>query len=83
MRILHMIAQGRVSAADGVKLLDALGADGPAWLLRLVGPFIPQLRDHGLDELILALAETTSSQAPLYVDVDEGELGERVQVYIG
>ena len=54
-----------------------------AWLLRLAGPFIPQLKDHGLDELILALAETTSSEAPLYVDVDEGEGGERVQVYIG
>ena len=52
-----------------------------AWLLRLFGPFIPQLKDHGLDEVILALAETTSSDAPLYVDVDEG--GERVQVYIG
>jgi hypothetical protein len=54
-----------------------------AWLLRLVGPFIPQLKDHGLDELILALAETTSAEAPLYVDVDEGNGGERVQVYIG
>ena len=54
-----------------------------AWLLRLAGPFIPQLKDHGLDELILALAETTSAEAPLYVDVDEGDGGERVQVYIG
>jgi hypothetical protein len=54
-----------------------------AWLLRLAGPYIPQLKNHGLDELILALAETTSSEAPLYVDVDEGEGGERVQVYIG
>jgi hypothetical protein len=54
-----------------------------AGLLRLVGPFIPQLKDHALDELILALAETTSAEAPLYVDVDEGDGGERVQVYIG
>jgi hypothetical protein len=54
-----------------------------AWLLRLAGPFIPQLKDHGLDELVLALAETTSAEAPLYVDVDEGDGGERVQVYIG
>ncbi len=54
-----------------------------AWLLRMFGRFIPQLKDHGLDEVILALAETTSSDAPLYVDVDEGEGGERVQVYIG
>ncbi len=54
-----------------------------AWLLRLAGPFVPHLKDHALDELILALAETTSAEAPLYVDVDEGDGGERVQVYIG
>jgi len=33
-----------------------------------VGPFIPQLKDHGLDELILALAETTSAEAPTLTD---------------
>jgi hypothetical protein len=54
-----------------------------AGLLRLVSPFVPQLKEHALDELILALAETTSAEAPLYVDVDEGDGGERVQVYIG
>ena len=54
-----------------------------AGLLRLAGPYIPQLKDHGWDEVILALAETTSAEAPLYVDVDEGDGGERVQVYLG
>ncbi|MBI3241277.1 MAG: hypothetical protein HYZ49_03180 [Chloroflexi bacterium] len=53
-----------------------------AWLLRMISPFIPKLRDTGVDELILALNETTSPEAPLFVDVDEGD-GERVQVYIG
>lgn len=57
---------------------------GPAaWLLRVISPFIPKLRDTGVDELILALSETTSPEAPLFVDVNEGEGGERVQVYIG
>lgn len=54
-----------------------------AWALRTFGQFIPQLRDRGVDELILALAENTSAESPLYVDVDEGEGGEKVQVYIG
>ena len=54
-----------------------------AGLLRMFGPFIPRLKDHGLDELVLALAETASAEAPLYVEVDEGDGGERVQVYIG
>jgi len=57
---------------------------GPAaWLLRVISPHIPKLRDTGVDELILALSETTSPDAPLIVDVNEGEGGERVQVYIG
>lgn len=57
---------------------------GPAaWLLRVISPFIPKLRDTGVDELIMALSETTSPEAPLFVDVNEGEGGERVQVYIG
>jgi hypothetical protein len=32
---------------------------------------------------MVALAETTSAETPLYVDVTEGDSGERVQVYIG
>ena len=54
-----------------------------AWALRTFGQFIPKLRDTGVDELITALGETTSAQTPLYVDVDEGEEGEKVKVYIG
>ena len=54
-----------------------------AWFLRTFGRFIPKLRDTGVDELILALAEGTSPDNPLFVDVHEGEGGERVQVYIG
>jgi hypothetical protein len=54
-----------------------------AWGLRVAGPFIPKLKDTGVDELVLALEETTSPDNPLFVDVHEGEGGERVQVYIG
>jgi hypothetical protein len=58
-----------------------------AWLLRVAVPRVPALRERlgytGLDELILALDETGSTQTPFYVDVAEGENGERVQVFIG
>ena len=62
-----------------------------AWLLRTISPYVsqyvPQLRDTALDELVLALNDTTSSQTPFYIDVVEGEeregAGERVQVYLG
>lgn len=54
-----------------------------AWFLRVFGRFIPQLKDTGIDELILALGSATGPASPLLVDVDEGENGERVQIYIG
>jgi hypothetical protein len=54
-----------------------------AWFLRLFSPFIPKLRDTGVDELILALDETTTPDNPFYVEVNEGKDGEKVQVYIG
>ena len=54
-----------------------------AWFLRTFGDRIPNLRKTGVDELILALGETTTPQNPLYVEVEEGRNGEHVQVYIG
>ena len=54
-----------------------------AWFLRNFGRFIPQLNQTGLDELILALGETATPETPLYVNVDEGEDGDRVEVFIG
>jgi hypothetical protein len=55
-----------------------------AWLLRIAKPYI---HNHGieranLDELILAL-EKTSPDQPFYVKVDEGDSGEKVEVFIG
>ena len=54
-----------------------------AWLARTFGHFIPNIDATGLDEVILALNENASGDAPLIVNVDEGENGERVQIFIG
>jgi hypothetical protein len=54
-----------------------------AWALRTFGWRIPGLRNTGVDELVLALNDTTSSRQPLYVEVNDGDDGEKVQVYIG
>ncbi len=54
-----------------------------AWFFRLFGNKIPGVQDTSLDELILALDKTTAPDSPLYVKVDEGEDGERVEVFIG
>ncbi len=53
-----------------------------AWLLRVLKPFIHLEENINLDEIILAL-EKLSPEQPLYVHVDEGESGERVEVFIG
>ncbi|HHS97606.1 MAG TPA: hypothetical protein ENK08_06860 [Chloroflexi bacterium] len=54
-----------------------------AWLLRIFGPFIPQLRDTGVDEVILALRRELRAGRPFVVEVDEGQGEERIQVYFG
>jgi hypothetical protein len=53
-----------------------------AWLLRIFKPYIHNMENTSLDEIILAL-EKTSPDQPFYVNVDEGESGEKVEVYIG
>ena len=54
-----------------------------AWFVRNFGRYIPQLNRSGLDEMILALGRNTSPDMPFYIEVDEGENGEKVQIYIG
>lgn len=75
----------RVRERDGKRIAFAfpLPLAPIAWLLRVLGPFVPQLRDTGVDEVILALREELRAGRPLVVEVDEGERGERVQVYFG
>ncbi len=53
------------------------------WFLRRFGNRIPNLKNTSLDEIIVALGDSTSPDTPLFIDVDEGEDGERVRVYIG
>lgn len=54
-----------------------------AWGIRIAQPFVPQLQDTGVDELILALRESRKQNEPLFIDVQDEEDGERVQIYIG
>lgn len=54
-----------------------------AWFVRNFGHYIPQLNRDGLDEMILAVGKNTGPETPFYIEVDEGEDGEQVQIYIG
>jgi hypothetical protein len=54
-----------------------------AWGLRTFGQNIPALKHTAVDEMLLALEDTATPDAPIFVDVTDGEKGERVQVYFG
>lgn len=54
-----------------------------AWILRTFGSNIKGLDETGFDELLLALDEGVLSESPIYVEVYEGESGEKVEVYLG
>jgi len=54
-----------------------------AWFLRTFGPMIPDLQKTNVDEIIQVIESGFNGKEPLVVHVDEGEGGERVQVYIG
>jgi len=53
------------------------------WFLRHFGHMIPNLEKTNVDDIIQVVETGFTGEEPLIVNVDEGEDGERVQVYIG
>ncbi len=53
------------------------------WFLRMFGSRIPSLNGTSIDDVILAIANTTDAQNPIYIQADEGQGGEKVEIYIG
>ncbi|MGW8225301.1 MAG: SHOCT-like domain-containing protein [Anaerolineales bacterium] len=56
-----------------------------AWCMRTFGQFIPKVNEVGIDfdQLIRSFEDSTTPDTPFYIEVDEGENGEIVQIYIG
>ncbi|HTX91288.1 MAG TPA: hypothetical protein VMC09_08730 [Anaerolineales bacterium] len=54
-----------------------------AWFLRTFGRSIPDLKKTNVDEVIEVIETGFTGDQPLIVNVDEGDDGEKVQVYIG
>lgn len=54
-----------------------------AWFLRTFGHYIPDLGKTNVDEIIQVVEAGFTGEEPLVVNVDDGDEGERVQVYIG
>lgn len=54
-----------------------------AWFFRTFSMYIHGLEKTSIDGLIMALETSTQPDNPLYVLADDGEDGERVEIYIG
>ena len=54
-----------------------------AWSLRTFSSFIPKMNLSGADEILLALGNYSQGDAPLTIDVEDSDDGEKVKIYIG
>jgi hypothetical protein len=50
------------------------------WALRVAKPFVPQLEEMGVDQLVLGMRDELAKGHPFVVNVDEGEGGNRVEI---
>ena len=75
----------RIKQSDGpsINLAFPLPLGLAAWGVRIARPFVPQLQDTAVDELILTMSDELKRGQPLVVDVNDEEDGEQVQVYFG
>jgi hypothetical protein len=76
---LRISKAGRREVAFSIPLPLTLVACG----LHAAQFLVPQLKETGVDDLIIALRDSMTGDEPLFVDVQDEEEGERVQVYIG
>jgi hypothetical protein len=57
-----------------------------AWVLKLIRPFVPQLQETGIDEVVLAAQEELKEGAddcPVYLNVQDDQGDEQILLYIG
>jgi hypothetical protein len=51
--------------------------------VRVAEPFVPQMRNTGLDDVIVSLKNNVQHDRPVIIDVNDDEDGEHVQVIVG
>ena len=51
--------------------------------VRMAEPFVPQMRNTGVDDVIVSLKDNVNRAQPLIIDVNDDEDGEHVQVIVG
>jgi hypothetical protein len=51
--------------------------------VRVAEPFVPQMRNTGVDDVIVSMKDNVKKDQPLIIDVNDDEDGEHVQVIVG
>jgi len=83
-RWLHLRVQQQPGEwPQNIALSFPLPLRATGWFMRTFRKRIPGLEDTSVDELLTAVENSTSPDTPLYIEVEEGENGERVQIFIG
>jgi len=80
---LHLRVQQKPGAKPGrIAISFPIPFKLIGWVIHTFGNWIPNTDSSGLNDLILALRESTNQHLPVIVNVDEGDEGEKVQVII-
>jgi hypothetical protein len=68
---------------DNISLSFPLPLRFSALIIRMTRRFVPQFRDTGVDEAILALRDGLTDGQPIMIEVNNEEEGEYVRIHIG
>jgi hypothetical protein len=82
-RTAHWFHLRVVNRANSISVSVPLPLRLTALLLRAVRPFVPQLRETAVDELILSLQEGLEDDQPMTIEVEGEEGEEHVRIHIG
>jgi hypothetical protein len=82
-RTAHWIHLRVIDRDDRVSLSFPLPLRLSALVIRVTRRFIPQFRDTGVDEAILALRDGLTDGQPITIEVNNEEEGEYVRIHIG
>lgn len=81
---LHLrIQQAPGESPERIAISLPLPIGPAAWLLRVFVGLVPPTHRSSLGQLLLALQSGVGRDSPIYIQVDEGDGGEKVEIYIG
>ena len=80
---LHVRVKQSHSGPENVAVSFPIPLRFSAWILRNFGNNISGLDNTNVDEIITAIDMYANSKQPIFIEVDDGEDGEHVEVFIG